>query len=316
MNWPAIWYDPAPKYAAARVALLPLSWLYALGWTCYRAFYDLGIKKAKQPHRPILCIGNLTVGGSGKTPLTVFVARTLAEMGHQVMISCSGYGAPRSEGATLAPDGLLDPREWGDEAALLRSLLPGVPLIVGRARVLAAQLASDGTILLMDDGFQHLPLRKTASILVDPPSSNRACLPAGPYREPRSNLRRADVVIDGEAARLVSNIMGFERLGSRELEDPPKEISALCAIGRPEVFFKSLEDLGFEVEKRIALPDHADMGGALDGLTGPIVVTAKDAVKLRVMAEALKREVYVARHEVTVEPIDWFKAKLRELIAR
>jgi tetraacyldisaccharide 4'-kinase len=151
--------------------MLPLAGLYALGWMSYELMYKLGIKRPQQPHSPIVCIGNLRVGGSGKSPVVIHVAQVLQGQGREVVIGCNGYRSPRQEGASLAPAGPLDPREWGDEPAMIREALPDVPLVVGRKRVDAAALVAahhPGAVLLMDDGFQHLPLRKDVSIVLDP----------------------------------------------------------------------------------------------------------------------------------------------------
>lgn len=327
MTWPEIWYGKSLGAKTLRILLTPASWLYDMGWSGYRALYDLGLKKSTAPYAPILVIGNLTVGGSGKTPVTVFVAQVLRELGHSVVISASGYGGRRSAGASLAPEGNLDPSEWGDEPALLRLLLPDVPLIVGRARVKAAELMRDlaidrpGAVLLLDDGFQHLPLRKTGAIVIDPLSDNTACLPAGPYREARRNLARADMVI-GERSefRVESAPLGFERLdelGSGKYHDMSgRGADVLCAVGRPQAFVESLREQGVHTRVVEALPDHATFHAShLDRLRGPIIVTAKDAVKLSSMPETQGKDIYVARHSVTVQPADLFRKRLVEIIS-
>src|SRR4051794_30361708 len=113
-----LWTSPEFKAQLLRTLLTPASWGYALGWQAYLAMYQLGFKKAKAPHRPIVCVGNLLVGGTGKTPVTIHISDLLTGLGHQVVISCSGYGSPASEAACLAPKGPLSASEWGDEAAL------------------------------------------------------------------------------------------------------------------------------------------------------------------------------------------------------
>ncbi|HVL40476.1 MAG TPA: tetraacyldisaccharide 4'-kinase, partial [Fimbriimonadaceae bacterium] len=195
-----IWYGDGWKPAAVRTLLTPLSWLYTLGWQSYLGMYRLGLKRPQEPHRPVLCVGNLVVGGSGKSPLVLHLARLLRNLGQDVVVSASGYGSPRAAGASVAPDGPLDPAEWGDEPAMLRWLQPDLPIVVGRRRVLAAQLVArswPGSVMLMDDGFQHLPLHKHLTLLLDPDIPNSQTLPAGPYREPRVNRSRADLVLPG-----------------------------------------------------------------------------------------------------------------------
>lgn len=324
MTWPEVWYGESLSAKVACLAMRPASWLYALGWNAYRAIYDVGIKRGEQPFAPILVVGNLTVGGSGKTPIVVHIVRLLSEMGFQVAIGCSGYGGARSQGACVAPQGILDPAEWGDEPALLRMLLPAHPLIVGRARVEAARLmaktVADGGrwVLVMDDGFQHLPLRPTASILIDPPSRNHACLPSGPYREPRSHLRRADLVIgEGGSFKALSQLSGFELLvdfgRKHAVELPTGEVNVVCAIGRPQEFVKNLVEYGLSVRRLLAYPDHDLLMDVPWGdLDGPIVVTAKDAVKL---SGVTRQDVYVAGHAVSIEPAAAFHTRLEELVS-
>src|SRR5690606_29737026 len=152
-----------------------------------------------KPHSPIICIGNLVAGGSGKTPLTLAVADLLLNSGRELVVSTSGYGSPRQHEASFAPSCQLDVEEWGDEATMMRWLKPELPLVVGRDRVRAAEIVasiSPGAIMLMDDGFQHLPLKKDVTVVVDVKSANQFCFPAGPYREPRRiGLNRADRVL-------------------------------------------------------------------------------------------------------------------------
>ena len=309
-----LWESSAPSARLARAALTPLSWLYAGGWQTYLLVYRLGLKRARAPHRPVLCVGNLQAGGSGKSPLVLHLAELLREMGREVVVSCSGYGAPRAEAATLAPEGPLDAAEWGDEPAMLRLLAPDLPLVVGRRRVLAATLvheARPGAVMLMDDGFQHLPLRKTLSLVLDPPDPpNRRCLPAGPYREPRGNRRRADEVLPGRF-RVVEENWLEDRVGERT--DLPPAYLVLCALGQPARFLASLPSP--PVATRL-LPDHDPLtaGTLFDGMDPalPVVVTAKDWVKLRVRPDLAGRTILVARHAVRVEPAAEFRAWLAE----
>jgi tetraacyldisaccharide 4'-kinase len=323
MAWEQVWYGDRAADKVVRYGLWPLSLLYAAGWTAYRALYDLGLKRAAHPYRPILCVGNLTVGGSGKTPTVLFLCDELRALGVDVVVSCSGYGSPASESARRAPAGSLSAEEWGDEAAVLRELRPEVGLIVGRRRVRAAEIMAEAgmrrTVLLMDDGFQHLPLAKDAALLLDPASPNTFCLPAGPYREPRRNLARADVVVGPRGRyRIQPEICGFTRLdGSESVTHLEWPASALCAIGRPEQFFAALRNHGVLVIETRTRPDHDTLSepNLFTGLLGPIVVTAKDAVKLRLRPDVSDAHIWVAEHRITIEPLDEFRAWLRSKVA-
>lgn len=293
-----------------RFALYPASLLYAAGWRVYAAMYAWGLKKPYVARVPVVCVGNLTVGGTGKTPLVVHLAGVLRDLGREVVVSVSGYGSPGAEAASIAPEGELDPHRWGDESALLRDVLgPEFPLIVGRRRVLAAQLCDERfphAVLLMDDGFQHLPLAKTVSILLDPEPSNPFCLPLGPYREPRrSGAARADLVLPGRF---------HLQVGPTELDGPPpKEADLLCAVGDPSRVRRGLDQAGVRVVAERILPDHhpLDSPGLLDGLgvVRPLVVTSKDWVKVRRLSLG-DRKVVVASYRVSIEPADEFRSWL------
>ncbi len=316
MHLSDVWEGDALPARLVRTALWPASVLYGLGWQTYAALYRTGLKKAKAPHHPVVCIGNLVAGGTGKSPVTVLVAETLLVLGHDVVISASGYGSPASEAARLAPEGPLKAKEWGDEPAMIRQLLPGVPLIVGRRRVLAAEICHrefPNAVLLMDDGFQHLPLHKDVSILLDPPRRNHFCLPAGPYREPPRNRRRADAVLPGQFT-FETEPLTFEN------GNPPKQIAVLTALASPQRLLRDLEAIGLQVTASKLLPDHdpLDAGNLFDGLPAnlPIVVTLKDWVKLREREDVGSRAIWVARQRIRIEPEEefrrWLAARLHE----
>ncbi|MEZ0327744.1 MAG: tetraacyldisaccharide 4'-kinase, partial [Fimbriimonas sp.] len=308
-----IWYGTSFSAILARTALLPLSALYSLGWQTYLGLYNLGLKRASEPHKPVIVVGNLSVGGSGKTPVTLCLAKLLLSMGRRVVIGCSGYGSPRSEAATLAPAGPLDPAEWGDEPAMIRWLLPEVPLVVGRRRVMAAELVHEaypGSVLLMDDGFQHLPLKKHVSLLVEADEAvSQLCLPAGPNREPARNRRRADKVIWTDVVGLRGCSPRVIRLPHRFVTPELVEVqlsraTALCALGQPRRFLGELKR-ELELVNPLVLPDHDPLtsGTLLQRLPPdlPVVVTAKDWVKLRHRADVGSRQFVIALQEVQIE---------------
>jgi tetraacyldisaccharide 4'-kinase len=311
-----VWAGTTAQAKALRALATPASWLYAFGWQCYLATYGLGFKRAKSPHKPVMCVGNLVVGGSGKSPVTMHIAKVLLEMGRSVVIGCSGYGSPHAEAAALAPDGPLLATEWGDEPAMIRWLMPEVPIVVGRRRVLAAELVHEhypDAVLLMDDGFQHLPLAKQLTIVLDEASPrNMRCLPAGPYREPRGNRSRADALVPGA---MTVNRQSM-RIQSPEGKDQrPAIYGILCALGDPSRFLATLADEfpnAIENPSVKTLLDHDPLTAAnlWDGLPSdvPIVVTAKDWVKLRERADIAEREILIALQDVELSP-------RRELVA-
>lgn len=316
------WFGASPGARIVRGLLTPASWVYALGWICYRSIYDLGLKKSREPHKPVACVGNLTVGGSGKTPLAIHIADLVRSLGLEVVLSCSGHGSPASRSASVAPEGELKASEWGDEPAMIRWLRSEMPLIVGRDRVRAAELCQErypDAVLLLDDGFQHLPLKKHVSILIDDPAGpNRMCLPAGPYREPRWGSKRADLILPGRF-RIDIGEGGFINPIGSKIEIAGKTANLLCAIGNPERFVESVRAQGLELKEVAIFSDHDPLnaGNLLDRIEPslPIVVTAKDWVKLRERTDLGGREVCIARYELRIEPAGEFKEWLRERAA-
>jgi tetraacyldisaccharide 4'-kinase len=175
-----------------------LAWLYTLGWRAYTGVYRLGLKRRVRMPVPVIGIGSLWAGGVGKTPVTIAVARLLQEAGVRVAVLTHGYGGSRYRmGALVDPAQCPDPAAVGDEAAELRLALPDVPIAVGKRRVRMAQAAMarwSPDALVLDDGFQHLPLARTLDLVLLPaesPLGNGYCLPAGPLREPPDGLQRA-----------------------------------------------------------------------------------------------------------------------------
>lgn len=323
MHASELWNSPSIKAKAARAALLPASYAYGFGWQAYLTWYRLGLKKPAEPHSPVVCVGNLQAGGSGKTPVTIALAQELISRGHQVIVSSSGYGSPRSREATLAPSGQISAAQWGDEAAMMRWLLPDLNLVVGRGRVRAAELVHEAhpkAIMLMDDGFQHLPLKKHLTIVLDPElPPNRFCLPAGPYREPRRNRNRADLLIPG---RLTATYSPTQLTTPDGEPKNPAKYSVLCAIGRPD---RLLADLNLYcpptegLEKVKLLPDHDPMtdGSIWEPFPKgvPIVVTAKDWMKLRERSDWSNHEILIASQFVKVENFELIERHLKPYFA-
>ncbi len=315
------WDDTGPE----ALLLSPLSVLYAAGWIGYQSIYRLGLKKPAQPHTPVVCVGSLLAGGAGKSPATVNVAEGLQSRGRRVAISISGYRSAHDGGATLAPpDKELDAREWGDETAMMRWMLPEVPLVVGRDRVRAAEIIHaefPDFVMLMDSGFQHLPLKIDVSILLDPPAlRNRLPLPAGPYREVRGMGRaRADMVIPTPQKFVPHEYVdGLQRPDGAMLEEMPKTAAILTAIGRPNRVVAAIESLGIEVSGGHQLPDHdpldrPNLFSEIDQSL-PIIVTAKDWVKLRSRTDLPLDRILILRHRVSIEPreefLDWLTGRL------
>lgn len=293
-----------------------LAGLYALGWRVYEGTYRLGLKRRVQMPVPVIGVGSLWAGGVGKTPVTIAIARLLHESGWRVVVLTHGYGGSRYREVTLIEPGEYpDPALVGDEAAELRLALPDVAITVGKWRVRTAEAALarwSPEALVLDDGFQHLPLARTLDLVLLPtelPLGNGYCLPAGPLREPPWGLRRAGGVVMVEncphpqplshvqarglegtsiptyhasiTPTSLLHIPTGDRMPLSILQNRP--LTLVCGIARPERFVQTAQSLGYIVESVHSFPDHhAYTADELQPLTGKTVLTtAKDAVKLR-----------------------------------
>ncbi|MGB8930528.1 MAG: tetraacyldisaccharide 4'-kinase [Anaeromyxobacteraceae bacterium] len=198
------WWGASPRLAprALGLALAPAGAIFRLGAALRCAAYDHGLALAARAAVPVISVGNVVVGGAGKTPATAAIAERLKARGRRVAILSRGYGAVRSDPRVVS-DGeavLLDAAQGGDEPVLLARRLFGVPVLCGPrraelARRAVVELGAD--VLLLDDGFQHRSLMRDLDVvLLDAanPFGNGRCLPAGPNREPRAALRRAGLI--------------------------------------------------------------------------------------------------------------------------
>jgi tetraacyldisaccharide 4'-kinase len=283
------------------LALAPLGWLYCAIARLRRWAYRSGRLASFAVPVPVIVVGNLTVGGTGKTPLVLWLADHLRAKGKRVGIALRGYrGRADSGPQRVAPD--ADPAQVGDEAVLLAQR-SGCPVVVGRDRVAAARMLverCDCELLVCDDGLQHYRLQRQLEILVIDGQrrfGNGRCLPAGPLREPRARARAADLVIVNGDAGGDGYRMRLEPGAAINLQDPTVRrplrdfvgvpVTAVAGIGNPERFFMMLERSGLAVTA-LAYPDHHAFGeGDLRSWPpGPVLMTEKDAVKCRRLAAA------------------------------
>lgn len=291
----AIWYG---RHRLGLI-LAPLSWLYCLVVQLRRLAYRSGWLASRRLPVPVVVVGNLTVGGTGKTPAVLKLAELLQARGWRPGIITRGYrGRGGGRGAVaprrVPPNG--EPSDFGDEPVLL-ARRSGCPVVAGPDRVAAGALALSGgdlvDILLADDGLQHYRLARDIEIAVVDGArglGNGRCLPAGPLREPRGRLTRVDLVLtngddagDGYRMRLVPG--AAVKLRDPEVSSPiagfiGRRVFAVAAIGNPERFFAMLRGLGLKVEGR-AYPDHYPFAPSdlADWPAGPVLMTEKDAVK-------------------------------------
>lgn len=282
------WY----RLSALSVLLAPLAAAFALGVAARRAAHAAGLTRSERLPVPVVVVGNVVVGGTGKTPLVLWLAERLRARGWRPGIVSRGYGG--SAGAPRAVPPGADPREFGDEPLLLAER-SGCPVFVGRDRAAAARAlvaASGCDVVICDDGLQHYALARDFEIAVEDERGhgNGLMLPAGPLREPAS--RRVDAVVANGMERPGAFRMRLEPAGFWRVsgERGPIELAALrgkrlhavAGIGNPARFFATLRGLGLDVVEH-PFPDHHPFApGDLDFPDCDLVLmTEKDAVKCR-----------------------------------
>lgn len=301
-----LWYNEAGGRAFVKLlglGLAPAEWAYRAAVFTRNAAYDRGWIKSRSAPIPTLAIGNLSVGGTGKTPMAAWFVQALRERGCRAAIVMRGYG--------------------GDEVEVHRQLNPANPVYVDPNRLRALQVAQrEGTdVAVLDDAFQHRALQSDAAVVLiaaEEWTTRRHLLPRGPWREPLSALDRASLIVvtrktaTSEAAvqvaRTIAELSPGHALGRVEIgidglaeygkdslyeSEPVGSIDglrcavALAGVARPEAVWRQLEQLGIGIERRWPRPDHHRYRQAeireLSRLasSGPIIATLKDAVKLR-----------------------------------
>ena len=297
------WYGEAP----AAPWLKPLANAFEGGVRLRRWAYRRGLKAVERLPVPVIVVGNLSVGGTGKTPLSIWLVEFLRSAGFRPGVVSRGYGArlERTEPLNVLPGS--DPFEAGDEPVLIARRTEA-PVVVGVDRVRAAQaLLALGNcdLIVADDGLQHYRLGRDIEILLidgERRLGNRRCLPAGPLREPKDRVATVDFVIcrggKPAAGEYGMTIAGETALNLASGERAPLDrfkgnaVHAVAGIANPERFFRYLGALGLTVQGR-AFPDHhAFRPGDLQfDDAAPVFMTEKDAVKCR--AYATLRHWYV-----------------------
>ena len=314
------WYRRSPWL----VLLAPVSLIYCLLTGLRRFLYHTGMLPRQRLPVPVIIVGNLTAGGTGKTPLVAWLAGFLKASGYRPGIVARGYkGKARHWPQQVHADS--DPLMVGDEAVLLAGL-SNCPTAVAPCRVAAARSLvqhRDCNLILSDDGLQHYALRRDIEIAVIDGvrrTGNGFCLPAGPLREPARRLDEVDLVVvngtgnPGEYPMTMKTAVVVRLKGNderRELKSfRGQAVHGVAGIGNPQRFFATLEQAGLEVEEH-AFPDHhAFLERDLDfGDTRPVMMTGKDAVKCR--GFNLENGWYVP---VTIEMIPDFGARVLELL--
>ena len=305
-----IWYEEHPLY----LLLLPLSLVYTLVTAVRRILFHSGILPTRRVEIPVIIIGNITVGGTGKTPLIVWMAEYLKKSGIRPGIISRGYGGRANKWPQqVRPDS--NPSQVGDESVLIAQRTQ-CPVAVSPVRYEAAlELENLGKcdVILCDDGLQHLGLHRDLEIAVvdgDRRFGNGHLLPAGPLRESVSRLETVDLVVANARAGKNEFLMEYIPVSLVSLMDESKELDeeelrgkplhAVAGIGNPQRFFSYLRGLGSQVIKH-EFPDHYEF--ELNDIQFdddlPVIMTEKDAVKCRSFAEQncyyLKIDVQMAK---------------------
>lgn len=294
--------------------------VYGAGARARAAAYQRGWLRRRHLGRPVISIGNLTAGGTGKTPLVRWAAERLSQQGFQPAILTRGYRREKGPDAIVIPpkEGRVpEPREVGDEAAWLARMLPQVPIGVSADRFHTGEMIAENypvDVFVLDDGFQHWPLARDLDVVALDAMrgiSDNEILPAGLQREPVSALERADVVVITraelvDAGRLeefhalvrgvgpevvmveARNRLEYLRDVANGTEAPAdtyegQPVHGFCGIGNPDAFFRDLRLWGFDVVRESVFPDHhvyRDLNFARDGGVAAFLTTEKDAMNL------------------------------------
>jgi tetraacyldisaccharide 4'-kinase len=295
-----------------------------------RAWYAHPGRTRRLAHR-VISVGNLSLGGSGKTPVVAALARFLRQQGERPAILTRGYrrrGA--TEGVLVVSDGehVLEPVERsGDEPQLLARTLPGVPVLVAADRFLAGTFAErhfGATVSILDDGFQHVQLERDVDLLlVSTDDLSDRVVPAGRLRESLETAKLADAVLvagsEEEAVAVATTLnhsTTFRVTPKYHAAEEPQRVVAFAGIARPERFFNALRSLGYEVARELAFPDHhwytardiARIQDAARETSAPLIITTeKDAVRCPLQCAVLGLSVDI---EPAAEFERWLIAKL------
>jgi tetraacyldisaccharide 4'-kinase len=329
-----------------------LSTMYGAATTWRRQWYGRHPARRRRLSRPVVSVGNLSVGGSGKTPIVEYIARLLLQSGERPAILTRGYGRRRSRaGVTVVSDGRsvrADVDLSGDEPLMLARALPGVAVVVGASRYADGRLAEDelgATVHVLDDGFQHLQVARAVDLLVvSEEDLSDLPLPAGRLREPLTAAVAADAVlvtagyasaVDRIARGLgvptafqVTRALGAPRTIAAHPDSvvvpPETRVFLVAGIARPERFFGDVESAGWHVVGTMPFRDHyryrqsdvARMASAARAAAAAIVLTTeKDAVRLE-RCDLSGLPIAAVPLIVGIEPADRFRTWLLESLDR
>ncbi len=300
------WEARTPSGRALRAALVPAAVAYGAATRLRNHLYDAGWLPARRVDAVVVSVGNISSGGTGKTPTALWLAERLAERGRRVGIVARGYRKRRRGVVVVGESGrpLVSAAEGGDEAVLLARRFPG-PVVTGERRAVAAAFACarfNLDTVVLDDGFQHRALARDADLVLLDEATDGWLLPAGPLRESPTSLARARALlaVDAPPPRVIGRRVFRGRLrpsglvrasGTAWVEEPlatirGREVVAVAGVARPERFLATLAAAGATVRQVVHFPDHhAYQPGDAARLAAtagdaPLVTTEKDLVKL------------------------------------
>ncbi|WP_157992210.1 tetraacyldisaccharide 4'-kinase [Candidatus Erwinia haradaeae] len=289
------------EYGIFRYLLLPLSLIYGLITNFIRLSYLLGWRKAWRSSVPIVVVGNLTSGGTGKTPLVIWLVLSLQDLGFSVGVVSRGYGG-KSGSNPLIVGPQTTTYEAGDEAILIYQRTKAIVVVspVRRNAVESLLIQSSVDVIISDDGLQHYALARDVEIVVidgERRFGNGWWLPAGPMRERESRLRNVTAkitnggtVLPGEFSMFLQPDLAVNlRSGKRAPAVCLKNVVAMAGIGYPQRFFNTLEKQGVIILKKVSFSDHQfyteKMLYSLVSREQSLLMTEKDAVKVRNFAQ-------------------------------
>jgi tetraacyldisaccharide 4'-kinase len=301
----------------------PISAIFGAGVALRNALYDRGVFKVYRLTRPVVSIGNISVGGSGKTPFVIALGELLQQQGIEFDVLSRGYGRRSVEIAVVDPNGT--PEQFGDEPLLIARKLRA-PVIVGADRYQAGLLAEKrfaSKLHLLDDGFQHRRLHRDFDIVLLPEEDQRGTLlPTGRLREPLSALKRADALVLPDKSEKPPQGKSVWR-ARRQIEIAADgRLIAFCGIARPRQFFDALQAARQEIAGTLTFRDHhryaqRDVDRLLDlkkqtGAAG-FVTTEKDAINLGTLSAQLQ-PLRTAVLRIDLESHDSVMAELLKIL--
>jgi len=282
------------------IVLIPLSWLFAGLSALRRGAYHIGLLRKHRLPVPVVIVGNINMGGSGKTPVVMWLVEQLMQAGYRPGVISRGYGAKNSQPIAVQPDSAAT--TVGDEPLLIvrRTHCPvwvGVDRVAAAKALLRAQ--PDCDVIISDDGLQHYRLQRDIEIAVadEQTTERQHLLPAGPLREPMRRLQTVDAVVSHGPQTIAGAFhMQLQSQTFYNLENPSLQaevadfkrqtVVAIAGIGKPERFFNYLRDLGLDVEGVSFQDHHGFTAQDLNSIEcDALIMTEKDAVKCETFAE-------------------------------